>query len=341
MNRCFDLTLTENLLASSLMTSSRVSGSASWQPPQGLRAVEKNHPLSTANLSAVDSYISSELQVGRMVGPLLPEAAQCIDCSPVGVVLKGHSPGRWWMIVDLLAPVGHEVNDGISREACSLSIASLDDAVGLLAQMGPGSQLLNIGLKDAYHIIPVHPQDHHLFGFSWRGGTYVDRSLPFGLRSAAKLSTVVADAMAWILYTKGGCYFLHYLDSFLFFFGRPGTDELQGVAAVVMSTFTDLKVPVAAHKTEGSTSCVTFPGILIDTMAGQLRLADDELTQLVQVVELWQTKRACTKREPESLMGHLSYAASVVHPERVFLHSLFTLFSTQINDWSRKHIDFH
>ena len=120
--------------------------------------------------------------------------------------------------------------------------------------------------------------------------------------------------------------FLHYLDNLLFF-GRPGTDELQGVAAVVMSTFTDLGIPVATHKTEGLAACVTFLGIQIDTMAGQLRLPDDKLTRLTQTVELWQTKRACTRRELESLLGNLSYAASVVRPGRVFLRSLFTLLS--------------
>ena len=198
------------------------------------------------------------------MGPLLQGAAQCVHCSPVGVVPKGHSPGRWRMIVALSAPIGHGANDGISREACSLSYASLDDAVGLLAQMGPGAQLLKIDLKDAFRIIPVHPQDHHLLGISWRGGTYVDQSLPIGLRSAPKLFTAVADAVAWILYTKGARCFLHYLDDFLFF-GRPGTDELQGVAAVVRSTFTDLGIPVVTHKTESPKACVTFLGIQIDS----------------------------------------------------------------------------
>ena len=54
--------------------------------------------------------------------------------------------------------------------------------------MGPGTLLAKIDIKSAYHIIPVHPADRHQLGMSWKGGIYVDTTLPFGLRSAPKFS---------------------------------------------------------------------------------------------------------------------------------------------------------
>ena len=38
-------------------------------------------------------------------------------------------PGKWRLIVDLSSPKGASVNDGISKELCSLSYVHVDDIV--------------------------------------------------------------------------------------------------------------------------------------------------------------------------------------------------------------------
>ena len=91
---------------------------------------------------------------------------------------------KWRLIVNLSAPAGASVNDGICLETCSLSYASVDDAVAIIQHLGRGAELVKMDFKDAYRVVPVHPQDHRLLGIWWDGGVYVDRSLPFGLWSA-------------------------------------------------------------------------------------------------------------------------------------------------------------
>ena len=71
-------------------------------------------------------------------------------------------------------------------------------------------------LQSAYRHIPVHLDDQELLGFEWGGRTYCDRALPFGLRSAPKLFSAVADGVAWTLQCEGIVNCLHYLDDFLF-----------------------------------------------------------------------------------------------------------------------------
>ena len=85
------------------------------------------------------------------------------------------------MICDLSSPAGASVNDGISSNFCSLQFAVVDDAVNLIQQLGRGLQLVKLDIKDAYLIVPVHPDDYHLLGIKWKGSTYVDHALPFGL----------------------------------------------------------------------------------------------------------------------------------------------------------------
>ena len=106
----------------------------------------------------------------------------------------------------------------------NIQYASIDDAVKLIMQLGPGTQLAKLDIKDAYRIVPVYPDDHHLLAILWEDQVYVDRALPFGMRSAPKLFTAVADALAWALYQRGIKYLLHYLDDFLFL-GSPHTEE--------------------------------------------------------------------------------------------------------------------
>ena len=49
----------------------------------------------------------------------------------------------------------------------------------------------------------------------WEGKVYVDKVLPFGLRSAPKLYYTVADALLWILSRFDEADGIHYLDDFL------------------------------------------------------------------------------------------------------------------------------
>jgi len=79
------------------------------------------------------------------------------------------------------------VNVGISPSLCSLHYSSVDEAADI-RYLGRETQLVKLDVKDAYCLISVHPDDYHLLGISWRGETYIDCTLPFGLRSAPKYS---------------------------------------------------------------------------------------------------------------------------------------------------------
>ena len=87
------------------------------------------------------------------------------------------------------------MNDGVSPSLCSVSYASVDDAVRCILALGQGALLAKFDIASAYRMVPVHPEDRPLLGMRWRGELLVDGALPFGLRSAPKLFTAVADAL--------------------------------------------------------------------------------------------------------------------------------------------------
>ena len=87
------------------------------------------------------------------------------------------------------------VNNGISKESSSLSYISVDSFARRVVQQGRRSLLVKMDIESAYRIIPVHPDDRELLGVKWRGKLYVDKALSFGLQSACKIFTSVADAV--------------------------------------------------------------------------------------------------------------------------------------------------
>ena len=138
----------------------------------------------------VDAYIRNEASLGRVTRlqeQVVPGLVE-LTTSPIEVIPKCNRPNRWRLIVDLSSPKGNSVNDGICSNFCSLTYTSVDDAVKMLQTLGKGALLAKLELKDAYRVVPVHPQDRPLLGMHWDKATWVDCTLPFGLRSAAKTS---------------------------------------------------------------------------------------------------------------------------------------------------------
>lgn len=265
----------------------------------------------------VNQHIREERAVGRLLGPLPPLLASDCQVSPIGLIPKPHQPGKWRLIVDLSSPHGASVNHAILVEHCHMHYTSVFEAAACICQLGREVMLAKIDLHQAYRMVPVHADDHHLLGIQWQNETCVDIALPFGLKSAPKIFSVFADALAWILHSRGVAWQLHYLDDFLFM-GSPADKSCAKALEVALNTCRELGVPVAAHKTEGPATQLRFLGIQVDTLAMTLSLPEDKLTRILDLVLSWWGKTTASKREMQSLIEHLSHAAMVVLPGRTF-----------------------
>ena len=284
----------------------------------------------------ISAYLAREVNLGRMtplptVPPLAPPLLQL---SPFGIIPKKNKPDKWRLIVDLSSPEGHSVNDAIREDLCSVSYASVDHAVELAKSLGRGALLAKLDLKEAYRAVPVHPSDQRLLAVSWNGTTYLDKALPFGLRSAPKLFSALTDAVMWILHDRGIHSALHYLDDFLVL-GPPGQPTCVKGLSTILALCNELGFPVAEEKTEGPATVLTFLGIEIDTLQQQVRLPQDKLLRLTATIAGWMNqteqptpRRSAKKRDLLSLLGLLHHAATVVRPGRAFLRGLIDAAAT-------------
>ena len=141
--------------------------------------------------------------------------------------------------MDLSAPSGHSINDGMQKELSSLAYISVDDVIAEILRREMGIKLAKMDIKQTYRNFPVHPKDRHLLGMHWKGEVFVDATLPLALRSAPLLFTAVVDALQWIMQKKGLTWVGHYIDDFITM-GSPGCGECKTKISITKETYTDL-----------------------------------------------------------------------------------------------------
>lgn len=82
---------------------------------------------------------------------------------------------------------------------------------------------------------------------------------------------------------------------------------------------------VSRNKLEGPTTQFAFLGIWLDMERLEVRLPEEKMERLRQLIQEWKKKHSCTKRELLSLLGVLNYACQVVKPGRSFLRRIVEL----------------
>ncbi|KAM4807939.1 LOW QUALITY PROTEIN: uncharacterized protein WCC33_001415 [Rhinophrynus dorsalis] len=113
----------------------------------------------------------------------------------------------------------------------------------------------------------------------------------------------------------------HYLDDFLFI-GSPEGGECQELLDTAARVFEELGVPVAQEKTVGPSTCLTFLGIEIDSVAQVVRLPKDKVERTKVQVAWARQQEKVTLQQLQSLLGLLNFACRVIPMGRVFSRRL-------------------
>lgn len=204
----------------------------------------------------VENYLSKELKANRIVRirSLLEAKALGVHCSSLGVIPKKNRPKKWRLIVDLSAPEGHSMNDGISKELGSLSYMSVDAVVNGILQRGRGTMMAKMDIQHAKH--SFYPFDRLLLGMQWKGSVVVDTTLPFGQRSAPLLFTAVTDTLQFIMEGMGVQWVNHYIDDFITL-GGSGTVECAENVRLMHLACKEVGLPFQPAQSRSLTSRLT------------------------------------------------------------------------------------
>ena len=113
------------------------------------KAAKENMRSALDHPEVTRHYIARECSLGGILGPCGPQSLPEVHTSRFGVIPKGTS-GKWRLILDILSPDGHSVNDGIDPDICSLTYVNVDDAARAVQQLGQGTLLVKVDSKSAY-----------------------------------------------------------------------------------------------------------------------------------------------------------------------------------------------
>ena len=134
-------------------------------------------------------------------------------CSPLGLVSKHDDD--WRRIHDLFFSYGCSVNDDISQAWGALEYTIFDEAVKALLQQGRGARLIKRDLKNAFRHISITSSDQWLLNFLCNNFYWLERYLPFELRTSSFLFDLFVKGVNWILIAMLHWFvILYYLNDF-------------------------------------------------------------------------------------------------------------------------------
>ena len=306
-----------------------------------VQPVSRNLQCAYDHPQVVEDYLHAEVRSSRVAGPFCQAAVSGVHISRFGVIPKNHQQDKWRLIVDLSHPKLQSVNDGVPSPLCSIRYITIEDAVQKIIELGPGTRMAKIDIKNAFRLIPVHPGDRHLLGMRWKEYSFIDTCLPFGLRSAPRLFNVMADLLTGILHRQGVTFVIHYLDDFLTL-GPAGSSLCQQNLSTIQKVCASLGIPLALEKVEGPSTTLTFLGITLNTMRMEARLPDDKLSRIRQLTKTWLNKKKATKREILSLVGLLQHATKIIRYGRTFVSRMYSTAARvkELDFYTRLNLEF-
>lgn len=286
--------------------------------------VSRNHKSAIEHPSVIQDFIAQGRELGRIAGPFPSPPFTHFVSSPLGVVPKAE-PGKFRVIHDLSFPKSNSVNSMIPDENSTVQYDSIDNVTVLLRKFGQGALMAKTDIQDAFRIVPIHPNDYKLLGFSWENNYYYDKCLPMGASSSCQIFEFLSCGLQWAMCEKfAAAGMSHMLDDF-FFIGPKDSSKCQSDLDTFLMICEKSGIPIKSEKTVLPTTVLTIYGIEIDSMALVCRLPDLKLDKMRECLRLAKRKRTMTLKDLQSLIGLLNFACLVVVPGRTFLRRLIDL----------------
>lgn len=117
--------------------------------------------------------LQQESKAQRIAGPFSAPPFPNLQVSPLGLVPKKAS-SEFRLIHHLSYLEGNSVNDHIPDHLCTVKYPSVDTAISLIQQLGPGALLAKTAIENAYKQVPIHPTAFELLGFRIGNDYYYD-----------------------------------------------------------------------------------------------------------------------------------------------------------------------
>lgn len=259
---------------------------------QNLRSARRDPQL-------VSRLLHEEIANGFLIGPFQSSPFPIYRVSPLGLVF-GKYNGKPRLILDLSWPHDEStvpsINDLIDKDECSMSYATIDQAIRAIMSSGQNSFLCKCDITSASKLLPIRPALVPFYGCHWNNDFFFFVRLPFGGRSSPRLFDCLSMALEWIfIHNYGIRHCQHLLDDFLTI-DRTEEDGLRTMSILSM-VFKRLGIPLSSSKTIGPVTSLVYLGVELDTALFETRIPSDKIDRMLVTIRQLSTKKRCTKRE--------------------------------------------
>ena len=281
------------------------------------------------NASEVSKYLKKELSFHSVVGPfdVNPFVAPA-GVSPLNTRDKKDSDEKR-IILDLSYPDGLAVNEGIAADKylgvkIEWHLPTVDSLANIMIKKGKGCLLFKRDLRRYYRQIFVCPGDVHLLGYIFDGKLYFDCTLPMGMTSSCFIAQRVSSSLTFIMHCRN-VEIVNYIDDL----GGADTpdkawESFEDLGAMLKS----LGILESEAKATPPCTEMVFLGICLNSVNQTLSISQDRVREIVCLTDKWLQKSSASLKELQSLIGVLSFAASVVREGRLFFSRLLTLLKS-------------
>ena len=283
----------------------------------------KNHKGATEHPQALEQYINKEQKYDAVLGPfeVIP-FTQYVGISPLSTRPKKESTERR-VILDLSFPPERSVNDGIKKDNylgfhAKLTFPKTDQLAARVFFLGKGTKLYKVDLHRYFRQLNLDPGDYSLVGYVIGGKLYFDKMVPMGVRTGPYVAQRVSSAIAWIVHQLQ-YYLLNYVDDFV---GAEIQEKAWAAFHFLTNLLRDLNVQTSPEKVVPPTTRLEFLGTTFDSEKMSMEVPQSKLQEIKEELSSWEEKQEVTRREIESLIGKLQFAARCVRAGRLFLSRL-------------------
>ena len=282
----------------------------------------KNTAVTSRHRNIIEQKIREEMRKGRFYGPFPTPFLPNSKISPLDIRPK-KEPGSFRLIHNLSYPYDESsLNFNIPEASSTVKYETINDAIRKVRLCSPSAYMAKADIAEAYRLIPLHPSQYHLVGFSWEDKIYYDKCLPMGASSSCQIFERFSSSLKFILQNKYGIENVtKILDDFLFVNNSKMkcSDDLNAFLDLCKT----LNIPLASHKTVFPTNIITFLGIEIDSVNMTIQLPKEKLQQYKEDVNKFMARNTCKMKELKSITGKLQFATTAIPAGRSFLRRLY------------------
>jgi hypothetical protein len=265
----------------------------------------------------VSDAIAQWVSKGFAFGPILEERV------PQGVkvngIMCGEKPnGSVRIILNLLAPEGCSVNDGIEAARFPAVMSSTAKWLGVLYKAGKGCLITKLDWADAYKHIHVRKEDIDLQWFSWAVMFFAEKCLVFGAASSPGIydraaKTVLDIVLHWANFP--GEMVCQVLDD-VCAAAAAGLEGIFKFERMYREVAEEIGVKLAGYEDEEKAFAPCTRGVVLgveyDTVAWTWAIPQDKLIRLVVQIKGVLAKAEMRQDEMWSLTGRIIHYAPLV-----------------------------